>query len=142
MAEKEWTMLYTQRRANVQSPGVAFCYGTAIGVATSKDHGHSWVYKGALNLEFEQGQNTFWAPDVVYDKGYLSHVCGIHPRAFTANGVAIHTWYTTPAKTCGTGNMKVRLNLPDHNIIDPTLTNCPMANGICGTRIKNWVASP
>ena len=49
-AEKEWTMLYTQRRANVQSPGVAFCYGTAIGVATSKDHGHTWAYRGALNL--------------------------------------------------------------------------------------------
>ena len=68
-AKKEWWMFYTQRRANVQSAGVAFCYGTDIGVATSSDHGQSWVYKGAPSLEFEEGRNTFWAPDIIYDKG-------------------------------------------------------------------------
>lgn len=67
--EHTWWMLYTQRRANVDGADVAFCYGTAIGVASSEDHGQTWVYRGKLDLDFEEGTNTFWAPDVVYDRG-------------------------------------------------------------------------
>ncbi|HMG07160.1 MAG TPA: family 43 glycosylhydrolase [Mucilaginibacter sp.] len=123
-AEKEWTMLYTQRRANVQSPGVAYCYGSAIGVATSKDHGHSWVYKGALNLEFEQGQNTFWAPDVVYDKGvyhmFVVYIRGVYTQ-WGGNAHLVH--YTS--KNLWNWKYQGRLNLPDHNIIDPTLMKFP-----------------
>ena len=68
-AEKNWWMLYTQRRANMDGADVAYCYGTAIGAASSDDHGQSWVYRGQLPLALEKGENTFWAPDVVYDKG-------------------------------------------------------------------------
>ena len=64
-----WWMLYTQRRANTEAADVAYCYGTAIGIASSKDHGHTWVYRGTLNLETGKGLNTFWAPDVVYHNG-------------------------------------------------------------------------
>ncbi|MDQ6904486.1 MAG: family 43 glycosylhydrolase, partial [Bacteroidota bacterium] len=67
--EKKWWMLYSQRRANVEAPDVAFCYGTDIGIASGEDNGHTWVYRGTLNLEFEKGRNTFWAPDVVYQDG-------------------------------------------------------------------------
>ena len=66
-AKKEWWMFYTQRRANMQTANVAFCYGTSIGMATSDDHGQSWVYKGTAPLEFESGMNTFWAPDIIYE---------------------------------------------------------------------------
>jgi hypothetical protein len=119
-AKKEWVMLYTQRRANVQSPGVAFCYGTAIGVATSADNGHSWVYKGALELNFEKGMNTFWAPDVVYDNGvyhmFVVYIRGVRSQWGGETQLVHYTsqnlwdWkYLGPVK------------LPAHDIIDPTL---------------------
>lgn len=65
----EWWIFYTQRRANVPNlPGVAYCYGTKIGIAASSDNGRSWYYIGHANLpEPDQGENTFWAPDVFVD---------------------------------------------------------------------------
>lgn len=79
--EKSWWMLYTQRRANQETADVAYCYGNAIGIASSSDHGKSWVYRGTLNLEFERGHNTFWAPDVVYHEGvyhmFVSYIPGV-----------------------------------------------------------------
>lgn len=67
--ENNWWMLYTQRRANEETADVAFCYGNEIGVASTDDHGKSWIYRGTLDLEFEHGKNTFWAPEVVYSNG-------------------------------------------------------------------------
>tara|TARA_R110000868_G_scaffold82268_3_gene232413 strand:+ start:12340 stop:13359 length:1020 start_codon:yes stop_codon:yes gene_type:complete len=67
--EKSWWMLYTNRRANVPTPGVSAYYGTKIGVAASDDHGQTWTFRGYLDLEFEKGWNTFWAPDIVYHEG-------------------------------------------------------------------------
>ena len=67
--EKSWWMLYSQRRANTEAPDVAYCYGTSIGIASTKDRGQTWVYRGTLNLEIEHGHNTFWAPDIVYENG-------------------------------------------------------------------------
>lgn len=52
-----------------KSPDVAYCYGNDIGIATAEDNGQTFVYRGTLNLEFEKGRNTFWAPDVVYQNG-------------------------------------------------------------------------
>ena len=64
---KQWWMFYTQRRANVESADVAYCYGTPIGVAISDDNGRSWIYKGNLLLDFAPGVHTYWAPEVVFD---------------------------------------------------------------------------
>lgn len=78
---KSWWMLYTQRRANLDAPDVAYCYGTKIGVAESTDHGQTWVYRGTLDLEFEDGHNTFWAPEVVYRDGeyhmFVAYIRGV-----------------------------------------------------------------
>jgi len=65
-----WHMFYTQRRASkADLPGVAYCYGTAIGIANSADHGKTWTYMGTANLpQPDEGLNSFWAPQVVYDK--------------------------------------------------------------------------
>src|SRR5664279_1642415 len=82
--EKKWWMLYSQRRANVEAPDVAFCYGTDIGIASGEDNGHTWVYRGTLHLEFEKGRNTFWAPDVVYQNGTY------HMFVVYIKGVRIH----------------------------------------------------
>ncbi|MCU1445737.1 hypothetical protein [Cryobacterium sp.] len=44
----QWWMFYTQRRASVEEPGVAWVHGSRIGVAVS-DTGDSWVYRGVLD---------------------------------------------------------------------------------------------
>lgn len=79
--ERCWWMLYTQRRANLETADVAYCYGNGIGIAESRDNGQTWVYRGTLNLEFDRGQNTFWAPDVVYDNGtyhmFVAYIQGV-----------------------------------------------------------------
>jgi len=81
--EEEWWMLYTQRRANQHGLGVSYCYGCNVGVAASKD-GNYWYYRGALALDFERGTNTFWAPEVILDRGvyhmYVSYTRGAHNK--------------------------------------------------------------
>lgn len=76
-------MLYTQRRANQQVDMVSYCHGTGIGVAESAD-GDNWYYRGSLDLDFEFGHNTFWAPEVVYDSEsqlyhmFVSYIRGVY----------------------------------------------------------------
>lgn len=84
--EKEWWMIYSQRKANQQIPDVAFCYGTDIGIASSSDNGASWIYRGTFDLEFEKGRNTFWAPDIIYNPNdKLYHMFVVYIK-----GVRIH----------------------------------------------------
>jgi hypothetical protein len=80
--EQAWWILYTNRRANVDCPGVAWCHGTDIGVAASADGGRTWRYRGSLpGLEWERGRNTFWAPEALWADGryhmYVSYVPGV-----------------------------------------------------------------
>lgn len=79
--ERQWWMVYTQRRSNQPGPGFANIHGSDLGVASSKD-GHDWLYRGTLyGLEFEPGRNTFWAPEILYHDGlyhmYVSYVQGM-----------------------------------------------------------------
>ena len=82
---QEWWMFYTQRRANVPNlQDVACVYGSKVGIAASKDNGRSWYYVGTANLpEPEQGQSTFWAPDVLAWQGtyymLVTFIAGIQP---------------------------------------------------------------
>ena len=82
---QEWWMFYTQRRANVENlQGVANVYGSKIGIAATKDYGRNWYYIGTANIpEPQQGQSTFWAPDVFRDKDtyymIVTFIPGIHP---------------------------------------------------------------
>ena len=73
-------LFYTQRRANDPAVGVSWVHGTKIGVAESRD-GAKWLYRGALDLEFERGHNTFWAPEILWAQGayhmYVSYITGI-----------------------------------------------------------------
>lgn len=122
--KKEWWMFYTQRRANVQSAGVAFCYGTDIGVAVSADHGKSWYYKGATSLEFEQGRNTFWAPDIVFDNGtyhmFVAYIKGVRNEW---GGNATITHYTS--KDLWNWKHEDDLKLSSNSVIDPTFMKLP-----------------
>ncbi|MFT3935898.1 MAG: family 43 glycosylhydrolase [Chitinophagaceae bacterium] len=122
--KKHWWMFYTQRRANVTSANVAFCYGTAIGVAVTSDHGQTWVYKGAPKLEFEEGQNTFWAPDIIYDKGvyhmFLAYIQGVRNN-WGGKATIIH--YTSADLWNWT--YKGKLKLSSESVIDPTFYKLP-----------------
>jgi hypothetical protein len=79
--EKSWWMLYTQRRANAETAGQAYCYGNDIGIAASNDNGRSWRYRGTLDLAVERGKNTFWAPEVVLHNGvyhmFVTYIQGV-----------------------------------------------------------------
>ena len=89
--EKNWFMLYTNRRANIEDPdGVKWVHGTRIGIAESNDGGATWQYRDTCNIDYHPDKEyTFWAPEVIEHDGlyhmYLSYVPGIfsdwkHPR--------------------------------------------------------------
>src|SRR5579859_1059699 len=92
--EQSWWLLYSNRRANVKCQGVAWVHGTDIGVASSSDQGHSWLYRGTLDgLQFERGRNTFWAPEVIWhDAAYhmfVSYVPGV-PHDWSGTRSIVH----------------------------------------------------
>ena len=111
----EWWIFYTQRRANVPNlPGVAYCYGTKIGIAASSDNGRSWYYIGHANLpEPDQGENTFWAPDVFVDGDtyymIVTYITGVHlnwggkTRMLFYKSKDLKSWTTT-------GNCEIKAN--------------------------------
>ncbi|WP_163537484.1 glycosyl hydrolase [Gracilibacillus sp. YIM 98692] len=79
--EKEWWMIYTNRRATAPGPKVSWVHGTDLGIASSKD-GKAWTYRGVIKgLNIEKGRNTFWAPEVLYHDGlyhmYVSYIQGV-----------------------------------------------------------------
>jgi hypothetical protein len=73
-ARQAWWMLYTQRRAKLDVPGVEWCHGTEIGVAESKDLGMTWIYEGTLALSHPDPSYSFWAPDVIRDEAGRFHM--------------------------------------------------------------------
>lgn len=122
--EKSWWMLYTQRRANVESADVAYCYGTSIGIASTKDNGQTWVYRGNLNLDFDKGVNTFWAPDIVYNNGeYHLFVVYIEGVRNHWGGKARMAHYT--AKNLWDWKFNSFLKLTSENVIDASLFKMP-----------------
>ena len=79
--EESWWLLYTQRRPSFADIGFSGVHGTKIGIASSKDW-KKWVYRGVLaGLDFEEGHNTFWAPEIIRENGkyhmYVSYITGI-----------------------------------------------------------------
>ncbi|WP_153796657.1 family 43 glycosylhydrolase [Foetidibacter luteolus] len=122
--EKSWWMLYTQRRANSEGADVAYCYGTPIAVASSNDHGQTWVYRGTLKLDFENGLNTFWAPDVVYHNGeYHMFVVYIQGARNHWGGRARMAHYTS--KNLWDWKFLGLLKLTSESVIDASLMQMP-----------------
>lgn len=79
---KEWWIIYTNRRANVECQKNAWVHGTDLGIASSSDGGIKWNYRGVLEgLNFEKGRNTFWAPEIIWHDGlyhmYVSYIQGV-----------------------------------------------------------------
>lgn len=80
--EGKWFMFYTNRRANEpNTPGVSWVHGTHIGIAESSDGGATWNYRGTANIDYGQGEYSYWAPEVIEHNGtyhmYLTFVPGI-----------------------------------------------------------------
>lgn len=118
--EKAWWMLYTQRRANSETADVAYCYGNEIAIAYSEDNGRTWRYRGTLDLEFERGKNTFWAPDVVLqDSVYHMFVSYIRGVSNHWGGTSTMMHYTS--KNLWDWKCEGPAVLPKDNIIDATL---------------------
>lgn len=86
----KWFMYYTNRRARMDNArGVDWVHGTDIGIAESDDGGATWTYRGTCNIDYGEGETTYWAPEVIEHDGtfhmYLTYVPGIfndwnHPR--------------------------------------------------------------
>ena len=132
--DSAWYMFYTNRRANVNTNGTNWVYGTKIGVAYSVDHGKTWIYKGSLDLEFEDGHNTFWAPHVIYDSGiyhlFVTYIPGIHSNWSGIGKIAHYT-----SKNLWNWNFKKLIPLSENAVLDPTIYKKP--NGKWGMWYKD-----
>lgn len=122
---EEWWMIYTNRRAWGPNTGVAYVHGTDLGIASSSDGGHNWVYRGtAQGLEFEEGKNTFWAPEIIkHDElyhMYVSYVKGI-PTTWEYDRKIIH--YTS--EDLWNWSYESELKLSSNRVIDACIFRLP-----------------
>ena len=82
-ATKAWFIFYTQRRSNIAIQNLGDCFGTQIGLAISETDGRTWFYAGTADLaQPDPGHNTFWAPQVNFDRGlyhmFVTYIRGIY----------------------------------------------------------------
>jgi hypothetical protein len=125
---QEWWMVYTNRRATAEGEGVAWVHGTDLGVASSKDGGQTWAYRGILpGLEIEWGRNTFWAPEIIWHEDkyhiYVSYIQGVPDRWEGFPRDILH--YTSPDLLKWTFCSK--LTLSSNRVIDACIY--PLPNG-------------
>ena len=94
-AKQLWFMYYTQRRSSLPNPrGNEWIYGSAIGIATSKD-GLDWKYQGVCQgdhdlsnpIQAKDGRGptpgvTWWAPAYIYEGKtlhmFVAHLDGVY----------------------------------------------------------------
>lgn len=88
-------MFYTSRRAKLEAEGNQWFFGTQIGVAILKKGSSDFEYKGEIDLNFEDGVNTFWAPDIKNVDGvyhmFVTYSSGISDRWRTDYRMAHYT---------------------------------------------------
>lgn len=123
-----WWMLYTQRRAKLDLPGVAWCHGCEIGVAESRDSGMSWSYIGQLPLSHPDPGYSFWAPDIIRDDNGLYHffvtyVPGEGDRKISWSGDRYILHYTS--KDLWNWTFVDRIPTASDRCIDPSLCRRP-----------------
>lgn len=128
-AANEWWMFYTNRRADLVSDNprdVAWVHGTAIGIATSRDHGTTWQYKGTAAIPYGGKDYTFWAPDIIRWNGTYHMFVTVVPGTFEDwNHPRDIVHFTSPDLEHWTKVSK--LDVGSDRIIDPSLFH--MANG-------------
>lgn len=124
-AEAAWWIFYTNRRATVDAPGVAWCHATDIGIASSTDGGRTWLYRGiAEGLAFERGRNTYWAPEVIWHEDryhmYVSYVRGA-PTQWSGDRHILH--YTST--NLWDWHFAAKLDLSSDRVIDAGVFRLP-----------------
>lgn len=124
-AEAAWWLFYTNRRATADAPGVAWCHGTDIGIASSADGGRTWLYRGiAEGLAFERGRNSYWAPEVIWQADryhmYVSYVRGM-PTAWVGDRAILH--YTST--NLWDWRFESQLALSSNRVIDACVFRLP-----------------
>ena len=123
--EKTWWIIYTARRANMLGAGVGWVHGTDLGVASSADHGQTWLYRGTLNVpDIGRGRNTFWAPEVVWADGryhmFVSYITGV-PQSWAGQRRILH--YTS--ENLWDWDFAGDTNLPSEKVIDACVYPVP-----------------
>lgn len=83
--EKKWMMFYTNRRADLPNPNpkdVAWVHGTQIGIAESSDGGTTWKYAGTAKIPYGKPDYTYWAPELVWNRGLYHMFVTVVPGTF------------------------------------------------------------
>lgn len=119
-------MIYTNRRATAEGANVAWVHGTDLGIASSRDGGSNWVYRGTLlGLDIEWGRNTFWAPEIIWHDGlyhmYVSYIQGIPDRWADNKRSMLH--YTSPDLLAWTYRSAIKLS--SERVIDACIYRMP-----------------
>ena len=122
--EKNWWMFYSARRANLPTQDVSAYFGTRIGAATSSDHGMTWTFKGYLDLEFEKGMNTFWAPDFIFHDGSY-HMFVVYIRGVRNHWGGDHNILHYTSKNLWDWKYEQPLSLSSDKVIDATIFKKP-----------------
>jgi hypothetical protein len=125
--KREWWMLYTNRRAGHEGPGVEWIHGTPIGTASSLD-GWTWRYRGmklGLDAPYDTEHNTHWAPEVIEADGtyhmFLSYIIGVPDRFTDTVRRIVHLTSTDLEVWMWHGP----LTLSSDNCIDACVFHCP-----------------
>jgi len=114
-------MFYTNRRADLSSSDpkdVAWIHGTQIGIAESKDSGTTWTYAGTAKIPYGKPNYTFWAPDLVWDRGLYHMFVTVVPGIF-------HDWNAPrqiihlTSKNLAVWKFESKLTLSSNRTIDP-----------------------
>jgi hypothetical protein len=120
-----WLMFYTNRRANVEAPGVAWVHGARIGVARSKDGGRTWAYRGEAKIPYGQPDYTHWAPELVTDAKGLHHMfLTIVPGTFADWNAAREIIHLT-SRDLKDWKFVAKLDLGSDRVIDADVVRLP-----------------
>jgi hypothetical protein len=120
-AARQWMMFYTNRRADMVTStprDVTWVHGTQIGVAASDGGGYSWKYKGTAKIPYGTADYTFWAPDVIWNKGLYHMFLTVVPGTFDNWNHPREIIHLT-SKDLSAWDFESKLNLPSDRTIDP-----------------------
>lgn len=123
-SEQKWFMFYTNRRANVPGlAGVSWVHGTHIGIAESTN-GATWQYRCTADIDYGQGEKSYWAPEVIAHNGiyhmYLTYVPGIFEDWNAPRDIIHLTSYDLIHWT-----YQSTLDLASNRVIDATVHQLP-----------------
>ena len=120
-AQKKWMMFYTNRRADLPNPDpkdVAWVHGTQIGIAESSDGGSTWKYAGTAKIPYGKPDYTYWAPELVWNRGLYHMFVTVVPGTF-------HDWNASreivhlTSEDLSTWKFESTLPLSSDRTIDP-----------------------